>query len=229
LFLLAPPSCAACELEIDTSSSSPGDAGRPAAFCAGCAPLVESVPTAPTESLDDSAYVYAGPMADAVRAMKYAGRFELATPLGCMLASRVEGRLEGLVDVVMPLPLHPRKLRARGVNPAALLAHEVAARLGVPLCTRRLVRVRDTREQAGLDRAQRGTNVRAAFEARTAQGSAKRVLLIDDVRTTGATLQEAARTLEDAGHSVRTLTLARADADAAFGVTFSTERIAPLD
>lgn len=108
--------------------------------------------------------------------------------------------------VLVPVPLHPRKLRARGWNPAALLARPVAGALGVPLQTRWLQRVRETAVQAGLSRDARLANVRGAFQARPAPPS--RVLLIDDVRTTGATLLEAAACLEAVGHTVSTLSFA---------------------
>lgn len=144
--------------------------------------------------------------------MKYGRRPELARALGLLLADAAPA-YAGRVDRIMPLPLHPARLRERGFNQSALLAAAMARALGVPLDTASLRRVRCTADQAGLSRALRRQNVRAAFAVRTSSLPAARVLLIDDVRTTGATLGEAARALLEAGCAeVWTLALARADA-----------------
>jgi ComF family protein len=98
---------------------------------------------------------------------------------------------------VIPIPLHPRALRRRGFNPAALLARAAARACGVSVDCVALERLRDTASQTGLDRAARRRNVRGAFRAR--QAPPARVWLVDDVVTTGATLDEAARALRRAG------------------------------
>lgn len=198
LDLFAPPTCAGCEEPLSPRIS--------AGFCEACAPLLE-----PGERVGGSvsAYLYGGPLADAIRRLKYAGRTDLAPPLGALLAARA-AVLSGEVDAVVPVPLHPRRLRARGFNPSALLAAPVARALGVPLSTRELVRLRDTPAQAGLRAGDRVQNVRGAFLA--VQAPASRVLLVDDVRTTGATLAECAEALRVAGaERVMTLVLARAE------------------
>ncbi len=121
------------------------------------------------------------------------------------------GPYGGLVDAVVPVPLHRRRLAERGFNQAVLLARPLARALGVPLLVGRLVRVRPTRPQVGLEADARRDNVRGAFAMRGEVP--RRVLLVDDVRTTGATLGEAARVLAGSGGTeVRTLTLARAPA-----------------
>ena len=101
------------------------------------------------------------------------------------------------VDRVIPIPLHARALRRRGFNPALLLAREAAHSAGAPIAPVALQRVRDTPSQTGLDRAGRRRNVRRAFRAREPQTG--RIWLVDDVVTTGATLEEAARALRRAG------------------------------
>jgi predicted amidophosphoribosyltransferase len=148
---------------------------------------------------------YQGPLADAVRLLKYYDERHLLRhqpPLLTAAAPAYAGR----IDAVVPVPLYPRKLRQRGWNPAALLARPLAAALGVSLQTSWLRRVRDTAVQAGLSRDARIHNMRGAFRARPVAPS--RVLLVDDVRTTGATLLEAASCLEARGHDVSTLALA---------------------
>jgi ComF family protein len=124
------------------------------------------------------------------------------------LMAAAAGAYGGLVDAVVPVPLHRRRLAERGFNQAVVIARPLARALGVPLVVGRLVRVRPTRPQVGLDAEARERNVRGAFRVRRAVSG--RVLLVDDVWTTGATLAEAARVLVDGGADVRTLTLARA-------------------
>jgi ComF family protein len=115
-------------------------------------------------------------------------------------------------DVVIPVPLHRGRLRWRGFNQAAMLAFAVARRLGRPLDLSTLVRVRPTPPQTMQNRAERSKNLRRAFAVkRPAQVASRRILLIDDVMTTGATADECARTLSAAGaRRVDVLTLARA-------------------
>jgi ComF family protein len=115
------------------------------------------------------------------------------------------------VDLVVPVPLHPRKLRAREFNQSLLLADRIARRLSLPLSFEHLVRIRDTQPQTELDRRERTRNVRRAFAVREPAGfENQRVLLVDDVLTTGATVNDCARALRRAGaQSVCVLTLAR--------------------
>jgi ComF family protein len=97
----------------------------------------------------------------------------------------------------MPVPLHPRRLRARGFNPAALLAREVARVHALPLDTRTLARHRETSSQTGLARRARASNVAGAF--RCTRPAPPSIWLVDDVVTTGATLAACARALRRAG------------------------------
>jgi ComF family protein len=99
--------------------------------------------------------------------------------------------------LVVPVPLHPRRLRSRGFNPALIVASAVARRAGAPLAPTALARVRDTPSQTGLDAAARRRNLRGALRAR--RSVPPRVWIVDDVITTGATLREAARALLGAG------------------------------
>jgi ComF family protein len=102
-------------------------------------------------------------------------------------------------ELVLPIPLHPRRLRARGFNPAAVLGRSLARELRAPFDPVALWRVRDTPSQTGLDRRERRHNVRGAFRARERTRLPVRVWLVDDVVTTGSTLSEAARVLRRAG------------------------------
>jgi ComF family protein len=115
-------------------------------------------------------------------------------------------------DLVVPVPLHRRRLWWRGFNQAALLAGEVACRLELPLDVSALARIRATTSQTSADHDERRRNVRAAFAARHGKRlTGRRILLVDDVMTTGATAHECARTLRAAGaRVVDVFTLARA-------------------
>jgi ComF family protein len=105
----------------------------------------------------------------------------------------------GAPELVVPIPLHPRRLRARGFNPAAVLARSLARELRAPFDPVALWRARDTPSQTGLDRRERRRNVRGAFRARERARLPVCVWLVDDVVTTGSTLSEAARALRRAG------------------------------
>jgi ComF family protein len=203
LRLLAPPRCPGCDTWLR--------ADQPW-FCAACLPLLERVAESERPPRPGAAvFLYGGPLADAILRLKYAGRTELAPVLGALLA---EAALPyaGAIDRVVAVPLHPSRLRERGYNQSALLALPVARALGVPLDCACLRRVRPTREQASLVRARRADNVRGAFAPRAGL-ERQRVLVIDDVRTTGATLAAAAQVLSNAGcREVRTLALARTEA-----------------
>jgi ComF family protein len=114
-------------------------------------------------------------------------------------------------DVVLPVPLHPVRERERGFNQAWLLADALARSWRIPTHRRALIRVRQTETQTHLDREERMANLRGAFAVRRPDAVAgRRVLLMDDVLTTGSTASECARILREAGaRSVLVLTLAR--------------------
>ncbi|MCB9522687.1 MAG: ComF family protein [Myxococcales bacterium] len=141
---------------------------------------------------------YAGPFGDALRRGKYGRRPEVVAGLGRALRAHLPGalRLDPPLAVV-PVALHPRRVAARRFDVPLVLAHGVAASLGVPLARRALRRIHDTPEQAGLDEKARRRNVRDAFRARGTVPAD--VLLVDDVITTGATVDAAARALRQGG------------------------------
>jgi len=149
--------------------------------------------------------IYGGQVAEAIQRLKHRGASHLARPLGRLMRPLVPVDL----DVALPVPLHPRRLRARGYNQSALLAR-VACRRLLPLRHDLLDRIRDTPAQKDLGPRQRWANVQGAFGAgRAARGL--RLLLVDDVTTTGATAAACAAALLDAGAlEVHLLTLARA-------------------
>jgi ComF family protein len=115
------------------------------------------------------------------------------------------------VDLVLPVPLHPKRLRVREFNQSLLLADQIATRLSLPLLLDHLRRVRATPPQTELHRAARAENVKHAFALHRGKAlQDQRVLLIDDVLTTGATVNECAKALRRAGvKAVVVWTLAR--------------------
>ena len=175
--LLSRPRCAACA-DLITA--------RDHVLCASCAASVERCPVSDSSWL--SFAYYGGAIAQAVHHFKYGGQSHLARPLGHLLRGLCHDA-QIRADLVIPVPLHPTRLVARGYNQAALLGRQVAAQLGLPLCTGALLRTVPTRTQAELDRAARLSNVAGAFAVYApARVRHCRVLLVDDVVTTGATL-----------------------------------------
>lgn len=154
-------------------------------------------------------FFFEGVIQQAVHGLKYRGRRVLAGPLGALLAAYL-GVLSWPAAAIIPVPLHRERERARGYNQSALLARALAQRSGWPLLERGLVRWRHTRPQVGLDAAGRRENVRGAFRWEGDAPPPERVLLLDDVYTTGATMEAAAEALRAAGaKEVRGLALAR--------------------
>jgi ComF family protein len=131
--------------------------------------------------------------------------------LSALVLPRVDPALLRAADLIVPLPLHPQRLGRRGYNQALELARPLARAARRPLDPHALRRVRATPPQSELDAAGRRRNVRGAFAADAARVRGRRVLLVDDVNTTGATAAEAATTLLHAGAcEVHLLAIARA-------------------
>ena len=157
-------------------------------------------------------YLYDGALMTAIHEFKYAGKSHLASPLGLLLASFSKPWLEAMRDLlVMPVPLHSRRLRERGFNQSLLLARHVALGIGSRLDFLSLRRVRYTKPQTGLKSDERRKNVQRAFEVVDPRAVKKHsIVLIDDVATTGNTLNDCARALKRAGaKEVYGLVLAR--------------------
>jgi ComF family protein len=151
---------------------------------------------------------YETPLKEAIQTLKYERFPALAEPLGQRLAAEWLARGEP-VDGVIPVPLHAERLRERGYNQSTLLAEVVCREHGLPLQEGYLARTRPTRPQVGLSRGERLTNVRGAFAAEPAVARG-RWLLVDDVCTTGATLEGCAAALRAQGaEAVWALVLAR--------------------
>jgi ComF family protein len=152
-------------------------------------------------------------MAEAISRFKYQGASRLAKPLGAFLAEYKDPEFPFAdFELILSVPLHPRRLRQRGFNQSLLLARRVNRMHSIPLDFTALQRTRHTEPQTQLSGPERRENIRGAFEVRRPEGIVeKHILLIDDVFTTGATVQECSRVLLKAGAKrVDVLTLARA-------------------
>lgn len=156
--------------------------------------------------------VYQGPLRDCVQGLKYQSKPRLDRALGTLLAETLAQRFVHALppDLLVPVPLHPHRLRQRGFNQALLLGREVGSGLRLPVCPHLLQRHRPTPPQQGLPARERRHNLRGAFSlTRPLQG--ERILLVDDVMTTGTTARECAATLLEGGaRSVWVAVLARA-------------------
>jgi ComF family protein len=145
--------------------------------------------------------LYQGVLRDLIHAMKYQRIYGLVEPLAELLQRQFPMYWGGCIpDALVPVPLHRSKLWAREFDQALALARELSKGIGIPVWADGLIRQWRTVSQVGLNAAERQRNVRGAFRLTEPQACAgKALLLIDDVYTTGATLQECARTLRLAG------------------------------
>jgi len=197
---LAAPLCALCGRELSLASLPPGQV---CGYCNLGPPAYDAA---------RSFAVYDGLLAQAIRAFKFHSDRSLLPALQELMLKADEAWLHAHdVDAVIPVPLHQARLRARGFNQAADLARPVARHRAVPLLGGALVRVRDTEPQYGLSIDQRRGNVKGAFSVdRPGRIQGKSIMLVDDIMTTGITLNESAKALKKAGaQKVVVLTLAR--------------------
>jgi ComF family protein len=162
---------------------------------------------------------YEGLLGDLLRAFKFNSRLGLSRLLAALAREAWEraaqdGPTGPAPDLAVPVPLHPRRLAARGYNQTLLLARDLARSHGLALDPAALSRVRDTPPQVRLAGVERRENIRGAFVADRARVAGRGALLVDDVMTTGGTLEEASLALLRAGaRSVDVLVLARTPRD----------------
>jgi ComF family protein len=217
--LLFPPTCVGCGREgaFICPACIGGMLRLPPPLCPVCGrPMIreEWCPSCRRWKLDidgiRSAFAFQGVLRQAVHRFKYGGFRALALPLAGLLARNLESRPLP-AEALVPVPLHPLRLRDRGYNQSGLLARELGRLTGLPVEEDTLLRHRNSRAQVRTpDSEERRCNVSGAFGCRNDGLRGKRVLLIDDVCTTGATLNSCAIALKAAGTaSVWGLALAR--------------------
>lgn len=151
-----------------------------------------------------SAGVFDGVLREAIHLFKYRGQVVIAKPLAdLMIRCFPDTKLSGRIDAVIPIPIHSSRLLERGFNQSEELARQFCNKTRIPLVTDVLYKSRKTPRQVGLPFDVRVVNVAGSFGIRHAvKIRGKRVMLIDDVITTGSTVSEAARTLREAGAAV---------------------------
>jgi ComF family protein len=198
--------CRACLDDIEPLGPACGRCARPlaaaAARCGGCLPPDSAIASV------RAPFRYAFPLDSLLHALKFRGDLAVLPAIALALQQGLPA-LPLSLDIVVPVPLHRRRARSRGFNQSELLARAVARPLGLPVASRVLRRSRDTPAQSALPAAARRRNVRGAFTCRRLDG--EHVLLVDDVLTTGATAEAAARAMLAAGAGcVHVLVLMRA-------------------
>jgi ComF family protein len=210
-------------------------AAGPALLCAGCAQESPAVllplcpgcgrsevdgPTAFCRSCRGkyhrdgllAAGAFEGRQRDLVYALKYRADFRAGKHLGRLMAAMVGEEFPDGEALLVPVPLHRRRLRARGFNQASFLARCIARERGLPLAPAALVRRVDTLPLTGLDRRERRRAVRGAIRVSSRfRARGRRLLVVDDVFTTGATVEECCRVLKSEG-ALRTVAVAAARA-----------------
>jgi ComF family protein len=210
LGLLFPDRCAGC-----------GRSGS--LFCTACQASLQPYPIADSTHITAArvtgqpplldeiaiAFVFEGTLREAIHRLKYKRVQRMASPLAELLVGQLR-RVAFPADALIAVPLHPRRMSERGFNQSAVLAHHLSRLSGLPVLQSGLIRNRDTAHQVGLDTHARRQNVHNAFAWQDETPPPERVLLIDDVVTTGATLEACAGALRLAGtREVRALVLAR--------------------
>lgn len=169
--------------------------------------------TPPNFNAARAAFRFEGAVQELIHRFKYGKRIQLRRPIALLIMEQLGDAVsQWSPDFVIPVPLHDSRLRWRGFNQAILVGELLASRWRIPIVKDVLRRERETREQTTLTGAERARNVRGAFGvADSAMVSGKRVLLVDDVYTTGSTVSECARALKKNGtEKVYVVTMARA-------------------
>jgi ComF family protein len=218
--ILMPPCCVLCGETgrpplLDLCAPCDADLPRNALACPRCAaPLAPGAPPGvdcgaclrrrPHFDRADVPFRYAWPLDQLVRGLKYHGQLAYGRVLGTLLAEALLAMDVPRPEIIVPVPLHPARHRDRGFNQASEIASPVATRLRIPIAKRLCVRQRATDDQTALTAAARRSNVRRAFALLRAPG-VRHVAILDDVLTTGSTVNEIARVFKRSG--VRTVTV----------------------
>lgn len=186
LDIIFPPKCLVCK---DVSKDP---------LCLSCIDKINFLrPTAFVHSVA----AYDGPLKKAILNFKFKNKKDLAEPLGKLII-RYLNEFTGLlkVDMIIPVPLHPKRLDERGFNQVELLSWTITKRFDIPTVSGLLFRKKETTPQFDLPKKERYTNIKGAFEVKGKKFlEGKSVLLIDDIYTTGSTVAECTKTLKTAG------------------------------
>jgi ComF family protein len=187
LIPINPPLCTVCGIPFTGAGTD-----HPCGHC---------ITSPPAWTAARSAYAYEGACRDLIHNFKYGGKALLRRPLAYLMADQLHQFVtECRIDLIIPVPLHKSRLQSRGFNQAVLLCEPLSRIWQLPLLRQGLVRTRPTGPQVELTHDERISNIKDAFAVNTAAVvKGKRVLLVDDVYTTGSTLNECSKTLIRAG------------------------------
>lgn len=188
--------CAGCRADLPRAGVACESCGTPlpvAGRCGRC--LVKPPPFDSVRSL----FLYERPVTYLIHDLKFNAKLHVARTLGRMLAEHAAALPGDRPEKLLPVPLHPKRLRERGYNQALELARPVAKHLGIPIDFTSCRKIRHVPPQSTLPADARRRNIRGAFGVDGAQLGARHVAVIDDVMTTGATAGELARTLKKSG------------------------------
>jgi ComF family protein len=184
--------CKACDADLPRLGNAHCPVcGLPALHGEICGQCLTHMPSFDATS---AAFAYAFPMDKLVQAVKFSGRIALTNQLADALASRITAR----PDFIIAMPLHPLRLRERGFNQSHLLAERLSRHFGISSLINICSRTRNTPPQSSLPWQERGKNMRGAFNC-SADLTGKHIAIVDDVMTTGTTIEELARTLRHSG------------------------------
>ena len=178
--------CSRCAIPLPNSQAGSGD------VCGSC------LKSAPKFDSCFSPFIYEGAVADLISGLKFSAQLQSGRLLASLMRREIEGSRIKLPDIIIPIPLHSRRLRERGYNQSLELGRHLARRLQLPLDRRSCVRTRITEAQSSLPKNKRIKNVRGAFALRR-KIHAGHVVLLDDVVTTGSTVNELAGVLKKSG------------------------------
>lgn len=178
--------------------------------CDYCGKQLKNIGYAKCEQCTGSAYYskilsaceYAGLLRDKLLEFKFRGHRQLCTILALFIIEKLKMTNHRQFDIILSVPIHSSKLKERGYNQSELLANEVAKFLSIPISTQNLIKKKPTESQSKLDKKDRWINVKDAFQVMDEEKiNGKKVLLIDDIITTGATANECSKVLRQAGAS----------------------------
>ncbi|AFM25699.1 ComF family protein [Desulfomonile tiedjei] len=186
---IEPPICAQCGLPLAHNTT------HEMLFCGTC------LTDPPAYGTARFGTAYEGDLRQALKNFKYNGQLRLSSALGQLLSEAFFRYYDpAQFDVIVPVPIHRKKLLERGFNQAVILARKLSKNTGIPLDRNSFKKIRDTPAQARLSKKERQRNLKGSFQvSRLNAIKDKRILLVDDVATTGSTITEASRTLHKAG------------------------------
>ncbi len=187
--------CAACSADLPWNTNACPGCASPSPMAATC-PACQQRPRAFDAAF--AAFVLATPVQQGIHALKYQAHFQQSALLAAAFVSRLRERAGPLPGLLIPVPLHWRRQWSRGYNQSLELARGIGAALGIAIDATAATRRRATPDQIGQTAAQRRRNLKGAFAVSSAVAG-QHIALLDDVMTTGATLEELVRACKTAG------------------------------